>query len=460
MSMCVPPFPFLSFTSPSLPFYPALQGALDYLRTSVSSACRVSCVIRSITFAQRIRARLHYCCYIYITSSFLCYLVPILMLILTRLPCCGYSSSCRSPSSAARKPSPPGSTRASPWMGPLAHLDEHITYLNTPEDFESESDDGAGSDWGPRGAVMPIKNLLSAMGYLAPEAVVMGGTPSPYGSYTALPTPYNSSYAAAALSAYSSPQSPYQSPYQPHVQPPSRSQTPVSYYAGGTPPMGQLTPAWASPRGEYPPTSYTSPAAGAYASPYASPAAGYASPATGYATAATDYTSPATGYASPAAGYTNLGAGCSCPYVPPMGGSSFYYSYRRFKAIDYVCSSPRAPASESLTPARQPCRIFLAMIPGPPASRACGYPGAFAGRCACAASRQGRSRAGLWDCSPAEGVPGYRRLRAGVRVLYRGHARRGGDSGGGEDASVKFIGKIRYICAMLWWKTGSRMRRL
>ncbi|KAJ7674337.1 hypothetical protein B0H17DRAFT_159232 [Mycena rosella] len=168
---------------------------------------------------------------------------------------------------SARKPSPPGSTHDSPWMGQLVHLDEDITYLNTPEDSDSDSDDSdddTGSDWGRRGAAVPIKHLLSSMGYLAPEAAVMGGTPSPYGSYTALPTPYNSPYAAAArLSAYSSPQSsPYRSPYQPYVQSPSRPQTPLSYYAGGTPPMGQLAPAWASPGGGYPPTNYTSPTPG------------------------------------------------------------------------------------------------------------------------------------------------------------------------------------------------------
>ncbi|KAJ7084709.1 hypothetical protein C8R44DRAFT_894140 [Mycena epipterygia] len=39
-----------------------------------------------------------------------------------------------------------------------------------------------------------MKNLLSAMGYLIPEAAVMGGMPSPYGSYAALPAQYRSPY--------------------------------------------------------------------------------------------------------------------------------------------------------------------------------------------------------------------------------------------------------------------------
>ncbi|KAJ7463641.1 hypothetical protein FB451DRAFT_1562098 [Mycena latifolia] len=253
---------------------------------------------------------------------------------------------------STRKPSPPGSVHDSPWVGPLVHLDEDITYIHTPEYSDSDDDDDdKGSDWGlgqgPRGAAVPIKSLLSAMGYLTPEAAVMGGTPSPYGSYAALPTPFNSPYAAAAhLAAYSSPYvasqqgSPYHSPYQ---QPPSRPHTPVSYYAGGTPPAPAPLPAWASPGGGYPPTNYASPAPGGYASPYASPAvpyaspiapyaspiAPYASPAAGYASPAAGYAGSAAGHASPAAGYTNLAAGYSSPYVPPVQGPhgpSFYYS--------------------------------------------------------------------------------------------------------------------------------------
>ncbi|KAJ6595016.1 hypothetical protein DFH09DRAFT_1357787 [Mycena vulgaris] len=254
---------------------------------------------------------------------------------------------------STRKPSPPGSAHDSPWMGPLVHLDENITYINTPDhsDYYSESDSDAdeGPDWRRSSGVVPIKSLLSAMGYLAPEAAIMGGTPSPYGSYTALPAPYTSPYAGAAaahLAGYSSPYvaplqgSPYPSPYQPHMQmqPPSRPQTPVSYFPGGTPPMQPQAPAWASPGGAgYPPTNYSSPAPAAYASPYASPApAGYASPyaspAAGYASPAAGYASPAAGYASPAAGYTNLGAGYSSPYAPPLQGPAmgrppaFYYS--------------------------------------------------------------------------------------------------------------------------------------
>ncbi|KAJ7918832.1 hypothetical protein B0H13DRAFT_1991035 [Mycena leptocephala] len=213
---------------------------------------------------------------------------------------------------SARKPSPPGSTQDSPWLGPLVNLDEDITYIHTPDhsDYysDAESDDDNDSDWSMHGAgaVVPIKSLLSAMGYLAPEAAVMGGTPSPYGSYAALPAPYNSPYVnagAAALAGYSSPYvspqaqgSPYQVPL-----PPSRPHTPVGY--GTTPPMGQRVPSWASPNMGYPPTAYTSPAPAGYASPYAN--------------------------ASPGGGYANLAAGYSSPYVSPLqgagrGASGFY----------------------------------------------------------------------------------------------------------------------------------------
>ncbi|KAJ6551506.1 hypothetical protein B0H19DRAFT_1157958 [Mycena capillaripes] len=205
------------------------------------------------------------------------------------------------------------------------------------------------------------------MGYLSPEAAVMGGTPSPYGSYAALPTQYSSPYvnaggAAVYASPYvSSPQALVQgSPYQ---RPPSRPRTPVGYLAGGTtPPMGQLqiqASPWVSPGGGgYPATAYTSPAPAGYANPYASPAVGYSSPyvnpspSTGYVNAsptaghaspyvnaspaagyASPYVnaSPTAGYASPAGGYANLAAGYSSPYVPPLqgagpGASGFYYS--------------------------------------------------------------------------------------------------------------------------------------
>ncbi|KAJ7761237.1 hypothetical protein DFH07DRAFT_815801 [Mycena maculata] len=243
---------------------------------------------------------------------------------------------------SSRKPSPPGSVHDSPWMGPLAHLDEDITYIHTPDhsDYYSDSDSESDDDpnWGRRsGAVMPIKNLLSAMGYLTPEAAVLGGTPSPYGSYAALPTPYNTPYSAAAtahLAGYSSPYvappqgSPYHSPYAPQMQmqPPSRPRTPVSYLGGATPPTAQQPP-WASPGGGYPPTNYASPAPAGYVSPYASgsPAAGYASP---YPPASPVlYANPVGGFPSPATGYTNL-AGYASPYVAPLQqphGSPFYH---------------------------------------------------------------------------------------------------------------------------------------
>ncbi|KAJ7439079.1 hypothetical protein B0H11DRAFT_571641 [Mycena galericulata] len=196
---------------------------------------------------------------------------------------------------SSRKPSPPGSVHDSPWRGLLADLDEDITYIGTPDhsDYYSDSDedsDEQDANWGRRsGAVMPIKTLLSTMGYLTPEAAVLGGTPSPYGSYAPLPTPYNSPYSPAAsahLAAYSSPyvaplqSSPYHSPYpaQMQLQPPSRPHTPVTHFPGGTP---QQALAWSSPGGAgYPHTAYASPAPAGYASPYASasPAVGYASP--------------------------------------------------------------------------------------------------------------------------------------------------------------------------------------
>ncbi|KAJ7075590.1 hypothetical protein B0H15DRAFT_652707 [Mycena belliarum] len=240
---------------------------------------------------------------------------------------------------------PPGSVHDSPWVGPLVHLDEDVTYLNTPAESESESDDD--EDRRP-GVVVPIKSLLSAMGYLTPDAAVMGGTPSPYGSYAALPgaTPYSSPYVPAAPMTYSSPYvSPYNSPYNVSAsQPPSRPQTPVSW---GPPSAPASVPPWASPGGGYPLTNYTSPVPGGY-SLYASPAVGYASPVAGYAASAgyatsasyapfgAVYASPAALYASSAAGYAspypnaspNLAAGYSSPYVPPLDepGAGFYYS--------------------------------------------------------------------------------------------------------------------------------------
>ncbi|KAJ7706658.1 hypothetical protein B0H17DRAFT_568580 [Mycena rosella] len=98
-----------------------------------------------------------------------------------------------------------------------------------------------------------------------------------------------------------------------------------------------------------------------------------------------------------------------------------------------------------------PCRIrvFLAPIPRPPASRACGYPGAFAGRCACAASRQGRRRAGplrsvtrrgrlLW----CPGMRADRRLRAGVRAPNQGRAHAGERRfRSGRDAKYRIYGQ-------------------
>ncbi|KAJ7111648.1 hypothetical protein C8R43DRAFT_154635 [Mycena crocata] len=268
---------------------------------------------------------------------------------------------------SARKPSPPGSTNDSPWQGPLENLDEDITYIHRnnsdqssqyESDSDSDSEYDAGANWGRRGAgaVMPIKSLLTAMGYLTPEAAVLGRRtpgPSPYGSYTTLPgpgpTPYSSPYAGA--SPYASPYaaslpqaSPYQSPYQ---QPPSRPQTPVTtsgyYAAGGTPPMQSQVPAWASPipgggTPNYPPTNYTSPTPaeymGLYAPANASPVpVGYASPyananASPYPNATpapVGYASPYAGAgASPAGGYPNLVAGYSSPYVQPLQRPVYY----------------------------------------------------------------------------------------------------------------------------------------
>ncbi|KAJ7628934.1 hypothetical protein FB45DRAFT_46185 [Roridomyces roridus] len=195
---------------------------------------------------------------------------------------------------SAQKPPPPTATHVSPWMGPLAHTDEDVTFITTPDPSDSDgssSEDGADVNWGRRsGAPMPIKNLLSAMGYLAPEA---RATPSPYGSYTALPmpTPYNSPYNAAAAAVYTSPYvtpmqaspyvtpmqaSPYHSPYGMHPQihgqgSPSRPQTPPIYAPSNTPPQ-QSTPPWPSytPAMSATAAVYPSPAQSGYASPYGS----------------------------------------------------------------------------------------------------------------------------------------------------------------------------------------------
>ncbi|KAJ7726499.1 hypothetical protein B0H16DRAFT_1592429 [Mycena metata] len=241
---------------------------------------------------------------------------------------------------SSRKPSPSRPAHDSPWLGPLVKQNEDVTFIHTPTDhfYSDDDEDDDSGDW----KVVPVKNLLSQMGYLAPEAAVLGrASPSPYGSYAALPTPYGSPYtmgAARQLAAsYSSPYvSPAQgagSPYgQLQLRPPSRPQTPTSYYAGGTPQQQQ--PPWASPGGGgpvYPPTNYSSPAPGPYVTPtpgvYAGPypsaaSGGYMSPE------GAAYASP---YASPAPGiYTNLAAGYSSPYVPPLqaprGSPSFYYN--------------------------------------------------------------------------------------------------------------------------------------
>ncbi|KAJ6617701.1 hypothetical protein B0H10DRAFT_2218419 [Mycena sp. CBHHK59/15] len=238
--------------------------------------------------------------------------------------------------STPRKPSSTSSAHHSPWMGPLVHLDEDVKYIHVPEHSDSsdseDDDDDDGSDWdGQRGggAVVPIKSMLTAMGYLTPEAAVMGGSggASPYSPYAGtlpMQTPYNSPYAAAAaqLAAYSSPYvAPLSLPYpsqqgSPYAQPlpPSRPQTPMSYFAGGTPQQQ-----WGSPA----PAGYTSPSAS-----YANLAAAYANSAVGYVSPNAGYASPAA-YASPGAGYANLAAGYSSPYVPLQqgtgtGGSHYY----------------------------------------------------------------------------------------------------------------------------------------
>ncbi|KAJ7706683.1 hypothetical protein B0H17DRAFT_1174746 [Mycena rosella] len=229
---------------------------------------------------------------------------------------------------AARKPSPPGSTRDSPWIGPPVHLDEDIAYLNTPEDSEFDSDshsddEYAGSDWARRGAVVPINNILSVMGYLAPEAAVrsatpdMGPTPSSRRSTTA-PTPSPRSLRNHRRTSHSKARCTSRTCSR------RAAQTP----AGGTPPMGQLAPTWASPGGGYPPRNHTSSATGAHASSYGS-----------------RYPSPATGYASPTAGYTNLGAGLL--YGLQRSVRSLAPSTRAtgLQCVRSVRSSPRALAS-------------------------------------------------------------------------------------------------------------------
>ncbi|KAJ7025081.1 hypothetical protein C8F04DRAFT_1129591 [Mycena alexandri] len=242
---------------------------------------------------------------------------------------------------SSRKPSPPRPTHDSPWLGPLVSQNEDVTFIHTPTDHlysDDDSDDNEddSADWG----LVPVKSLLSQMGYLAPEAAVLGrASPSPYGSYAALPgpytTPYSSPYAMAAArqlaASYSSPYvSPAQgagSPYnQLQLRPPSRPQTPTSYYAGGTP---QQQP-WMSPGGGgpvYPPANYSSPAPGPYVTPTPVYVGPYASPSPGgYTPEAAAHASP---YASPA-GIYDLAAGYSSPYVPPLQGarssSGFYYN--------------------------------------------------------------------------------------------------------------------------------------
>ncbi|KAK7017401.1 hypothetical protein R3P38DRAFT_3275300 [Favolaschia claudopus] len=219
---------------------------------------------------------------------------------------------------SGRKPSPPTSSHQSPWLGPLVNLDDDVTYLHTPpHSDDSDSDDEEDEDGdrprpGP-GAIVPIQNVLSAMGYLAPEAAVMGGTPSPYGSYANLSAGYTSPYPTNALASYTSPYVSPQvqgSPYR--SLPPSRPRTPVAYST--TSPTGQpLPPLYLTPGTGtvYPPTAYTSPTA-AYPAMSPAMAPGYVSP---YAAA------------SPLGGYSpNLGATYSSPYVPPLQGAPLYYS--------------------------------------------------------------------------------------------------------------------------------------
>ncbi|KAJ7165738.1 hypothetical protein C8R46DRAFT_1351288 [Mycena filopes] len=239
---------------------------------------------------------------------------------------------------SSRKPSPPRSNHDSPWLGPLVNRSEDVTFIHSPSDHLYSDDDS--DDDEDEHPFIPITAYLSQMGFLSPEAAVLGRvSPSPFGPHAALPvpSPYSSPYAVAAgqqlAASYSSPYvSPVQgagSPYtQMQLRPPSRPQTPTSYYAGGgTPPQAP----WASPGGGsggavYPPTNYASPAPGTYVSPAPG---GYAGLAPGiYRTPEATYTTP---YASPAsAGFPNLATGYSSPYVPPLQAtratSGFYYS--------------------------------------------------------------------------------------------------------------------------------------
>ncbi|KAJ7617208.1 hypothetical protein FB45DRAFT_223433 [Roridomyces roridus] len=211
----------------------------------------------------------------------------------------------------------PGKKNGSPWMGRLAELDEDVMYTGARHSEQSDDEDDFSEDddeldftdhdrdrpsWArpvrppPRPSHspivtdprrMPVRRLLSAMGYLTPEAFVPGDRFSPYGSYTPLPTPYNSPspYAAGAGTPLAGYSSPYVSPYVGSTQMPAGS----PYHS----PVGQTV---------YPPTAYTSPYVGPSPAVYASPSpAVYASPG------------PAPGYASAAPGY-----GYASPYTSPL----------------------------------------------------------------------------------------------------------------------------------------------
>ncbi|KAJ7196525.1 hypothetical protein GGX14DRAFT_473367, partial [Mycena pura] len=246
--------------------------------------------------------------------------------------------STRSTRSTSGKSTPPSSVHVSPWLGPLMHLEEDVTYVHT----EEHSDDYDSEPEPEQSTVAPIQNLLfslGSLGYLSPEAAVRAGAPSPYGSYTSLPSSvYGSPSAGAApLVGYSNPYaspsqgSPYRAAYP--MLSPSRSHTPPS-------PSAHAQSPWASPGGGasvgYPPTNYVSPSPAGYMSPYASPApAGYASPyaspaPAGYASPyaspapagyASPYASPSAAYMSPAAGYSNVAAEYSSPYVSSLYGT-------------------------------------------------------------------------------------------------------------------------------------------
>ncbi|KAK7055835.1 hypothetical protein R3P38DRAFT_3342831 [Favolaschia claudopus] len=158
----------------------------------------------------------------------------------------------------------------------LVNLDDDVTYLHTPphsDDSDSDEEEEEEEDR-PRPGPGAI-----AMGYLAPEAAVMGGTPSPYGSYTNLSAGYTSPLPHHALASYTSPYVSPQvqgSPYR--SLPPSRPRTPVAYST--TSPTGQpLPPLYLTPGTGtvYPPTAYTSPTA-AYPAMSPAMAPGYVSP--------------------------------------------------------------------------------------------------------------------------------------------------------------------------------------